>query len=192
VPIDVALEPADPTDDFCERFGIIAQMDGMRAPLRRPTERQKLERIRQVVRWIQDGYDSQQRKMLMGLHWGMRRVDRRRYNRAALKLCVARIKQPEVVRLAVMLARYEGIYANTFNEKTKLEALDRMVALTQLDKVDLKRLASEEDSISHDALRKHVAKLEYREIEAQEDDLREFIKASARNAGGIGDDLRSA
>jgi hypothetical protein len=175
VPIDVALEPADPTDDFCERFGIIAQMDGMRAPLRRPTERQKLERIRQVVRWIQDGYDSQQRKMLMGLHWGM-----------------ARIKQPEVVRLAVMLARYEGIYANTFNEKTKLEALDRMVALTQLDKVDLKRLASEEDSISHDALRKHVAKLEYREIEAQEDDLREFIKASARNAGGIGDDLRSA
>jgi hypothetical protein len=105
---------------------------------------------------------------------------------------VARIKQPEVVRLAVMLARYEGIYANTFNEKTKLEALDRMVALTQLDKVDLKRLASEEDSISHDALRKHVAKLEYREIEAQEDDLREFIKASARNAGGISDDLRSA
>lgn len=190
--IEVPLEPHQLTDEFCDRFGIVKLFDGSRRPMRKPTRKQKLARIHQVVAWVQEGYDRYQCFAMMELHWSFKSRDRRLYYEAAEVNIVAKIDRPEVVLLAMQVARYEGIYTRSYSNKERMDALDRITSLLQLDKIDRKKLASEQDRVNHDAIRKHVAQLQYRELEAAETDLRELIAARNGHAGGAGDSVRSA
>jgi hypothetical protein len=196
--MDEDYDPYSPdplTHEYQAKFGV-ERIPGTtsRKPVDSPTRSQKLNRVRQICTWYaMDGYCRGTAAQKMRACWGMRAEERIAYLRAADARLRAILKRSKAQVICEIWNELSYVQHTTLQSKVKLDCIDRKVALLRLHQVDTEKLADAElGGTNHDEIRRHVAQLSYREIEAEEAKVRQLVQARNGKPNGSGNSSRSA